>query len=154
MDEHRQASHVTGKLKEGMRMTRIVMLGLAGVTLASAVLSAAPAHADYGWVAVAKSPSRESLDWAGGTSRTQYAAEAEALQNCARLQRASDCAVLASGPNCVAVAWDASEPLNLAYGAVGNMPAAAINAAVAAAGPLANDPSVRCSYGTYSPGSY
>jgi hypothetical protein len=77
-----------------------------------------------------------------------------ALQNCALLQNASDCIVLASGPNCVAVAWDVAEPLNNAYAAVGDTPAAAISAAVAAAGPFANDPSVRCSYLTQSEGSY
>jgi Domain of unknown function (DUF4189) len=133
---------------------RIRIVGLAGATVATGLLCAAPAHAEPGWVAVAKSPLRESLDWAGGLGHTRFSAEAEALRQCAVLQRASDCAVLASGPNCVAVAWDAAQPLNLAYGAVGDTPAAAINAAVATAGPFANDPSVRCSYATYSPGAY
>jgi hypothetical protein len=123
-----------------------------GATVGWSVLFANPAQADVGWVAVAKSPSRESLDWAAGPGRTQVDTEAQALQNCTRLQRANDCSVLASGPNCVAVAWDGAEPLNHAYGAVGDTPAEAINAAVAAAGPLANGPEVRCSYTSYSPG--
>ena len=114
--------------------------------MATGLSVSSPAHAGYGWVAVAKSPSRESLDWAGGRNTTQYAVEAEALRNCAALENAGDCQVVASGPNCVAIAWDASEPLNLAYGALGGTPAAALNAAVAAAGPFANDPEVRCSY--------
>ena len=138
-----------------MKRTKgIGIVGLAGATLASGILFAAPARADNGWVAVAKSPFRESLDWAGGPNRTQYDTEAEALQHCAVLQRANDCSLLASSPNCVAVAWDAAQPLNRAYGAVGDTPSAALNAAVAAAGPYANDPQVRCSYATYSPGSY
>jgi hypothetical protein len=133
-------------------MTRSSLLGLAAATVVSGLLTAAPAHADSGWVAVAKSPWRESLDWAGGAD--PYGAQMQALQNCAILQNASDCMVLASGPNCVAVAWDVAEPLNNAYAAVGDTPAAAISAAVAAAGPFANDPSVRCSYLTQSEGSY
>jgi hypothetical protein len=132
--------------------TRLGLLGLAAATVASGFLTAAPAQADSGWVAVAKSPWRESLDWAGGAG--PYGAEMQALQNCALLQNASDCMVLASGPNCVAVAWDVAEPLNNAYAAIGDTPAAAISAAVAAAGPFANDPSVRCSYLTQSQDYY
>lgn len=134
-------------------LTRI--LGFTGLTIAigaSGVVFANPASAEAGWVAVAKSPEKESLDWAAGPGRTQQDAEAQALQNCARLQRAADCTLLASGPNCVAVAWDGAEPLNNAYAAVGDTPASAINAAVAAAGPLANGPEVRCSFAAYSPG--
>jgi hypothetical protein len=132
--------------------TRLGLLGLAAATVMSGFLTAAPSQADSGWVAVAKSPWTEALDWAGGAG--PYGAEMQALQNCAVLQNASDCMVLASGPNCVAVAWDVAEPLNNAYGAIGDTPAAAISAAVAAAGPFANDPSVRCSYLTQSQGYY
>lgn len=102
------------------------------------------AQAEYGWVAVASSPSRESLDW--DVNVNQYAAEARALARCAVLQRADNCAIVGSGPNCVAVAWDVDEPLNHPYGAAADTSADAITAAVAAAGPFANDPSVRCSY--------
>ena len=102
-----------------MRMRRVVKAGLAGATVATGLSVSSPEHAGYGWVAVAKSPSRESLDWAGGRNTTQYAVEAEALRNCAALENAGDCQVVASGPNCVAIAWDASEPLNFAYGALG-----------------------------------
>lgn len=117
-----------------------------GLIMGAAVYVAAPATADGGWVAVAKSPSRESLDWAGGPNRSQVDAEVSALRQCARLQHATDCYLVASGPNCVAVAWDVAEPLNRAYGAVGVTPAAALSAAEAAAGPFANEPEVRCSY--------
>jgi hypothetical protein len=123
-----------------------VCLLVAGLIVGTALTSAAPATADGGWVAVAKSPSRESLDWAGGPNRSQADAERSALLQCARLQRASDCYLVASGPNCAAVAWDVAEPLNNAYGAVGLTPAAALGAAEAAAGPFANGPEVRCSY--------
>lgn len=117
-----------------------------GLLTVTAVGAARPARADGGWVAVAKSPSRESLDWAGGPDRSKAEAEVAALQQCARLQRATDCYLVASGPSCAAVAWDVAEPLNNAYGAVGLTPAAALSAAEAAAGPFANGPEVRCSY--------
>ena len=47
------------------------------------------------------------------------------------------CRVLASGPNCVAVAWDINQPLNRPYGAAADTPAAALNAAISAAGAFA-----------------
>ena len=118
----------------------------AAVLSCSAVTVAAPAAADTGWVAVAKSPSREALDWGGGPGRTQFDAEMAALQLCAQMQQAVDCYVVASGPNCAAVAWDVAEPLNNVFGAIGVTPAAALRAAETAAGPFANDPEVRCSY--------
>lgn len=127
-------------------MNRLMPLLVAGLSVAGGLLAVVPAQADSGWIAVAKSPLRESLDWAGGSGRDRYDAEAEALGNCAVLQNASDCIILGSGPGCVAVAWDASEPLNVAYAAEGVTPATAITAAVGLAGPFANDPSVRCSY--------
>lgn len=116
------------------------------VLLATAVTVSAPASADVGWIAVAKSPSQEALDWGGGPGRTQVEAETAALLLCARMQQARDCYLVASGPNCVAVAWDVSEPLNIAFGGIGDIPAAALSAAEAAAGPFANAPEVRCSY--------
>lgn len=127
---------------------------VAGLSVAGGLAAAVPAQADSGWIAVAKSPSRESLDWAGGSGSNRHDAEAEALEHCAILQNAGDCIVLGSGPGCVAVAWDASEPLNVAYAAEGVTPATAITAAVALAGPFANDPSVRCSYFEASWGVY
>ncbi|TBH27853.1 MULTISPECIES: DUF4189 domain-containing protein [Mycolicibacterium] len=123
--------------------TIVLATGLLSVGMA---VTASPAAADPGWIAVAKSPSHEALDWGGGPGSSQAQAEAEALQLCARLQPAGNCYVVASGPACVAVAWDISEPLNLAWGGVGPTPAAALHAAQAAAGPFANDPEVRCSY--------
>ena len=123
--------------------TIVLATGLLSVGMA---VTAIPAAADPGWIAVAKSPSHEALDWGGGPGSSQAEAEAEALQLCARLQPAGNCYVVTSGPACVAVAWDISEPLNLAWGGVGPTPAAALHAAQAAAGPFANDPEVRCSY--------
>lgn len=114
-----------------------------GASVVSAV-QCPSAQAEYGWVAVAGSPSRESLDWDINVS--QDSAEYLALRRCSVLQRADNCVIVASGPNCVAVAWDVDEPLNHPYGAAADTPADAITAAVAAAGPFANDPSVRCSY--------
>lgn len=121
----------------------LVSVGLSLTTLAFGPL----AGADVGWIAVAKSPGRESIDWGGGAGFTAMDAEAAALRLCARMQQFSgECYLVASGPNCAAVAWDVSEPLNIAFGGVGDTPASAISAAVAAAGPFANAPEVRCSY--------
>ena len=93
---------------------------------------------------MAASPSRESLDWASGPDRG--VAESRALLQCAHLQQASNCLVLASGPDCVAVAWDAGEPLNRPYGAAAGSSQEAVVAAMSAAGFTANDPSVRCTW--------
>src|SRR4249919_1726625 len=95
------------------RLTGIV----AGAALVGGLLSAPPAHADGGWVAAASSPSHEQMDFAWGID--QAAAESRALAQCAKLQRASDCLLLASGPDCLAVAWDGDEPINHAHGASG-----------------------------------
>jgi hypothetical protein len=151
---HRRSVGIT----RAMALAAVLTGAVGGTTVAHGEATPPPTPLDRygvsGWIAVAKSSSKESLDWAGGPGRAQYDTETEALQNCAQLQWASDCIVLASGPNCVAVAWDAAEPLNRAYGAVGDTHAAALNAAVAAAGAFSNDPEVRCSYATYSPGAH
>jgi hypothetical protein len=115
------------------------------LTVVAGAVWPAPAWADFGWAAAASSPSREEVDWAWSPATSSFAAEAQALQNCAVKQNASDCVVVASGPNCVAVAWDVSEPLNRAHGGVGVTRDAALSAAVAVAGPLANDLAARCS---------
>jgi hypothetical protein len=119
------------------------LLGL-GLLIVAAVVVAAPSSASTGWIAVAKSPAHEALDWGKGNTRAD--AEVAALQLCAQMQPVGDCYLLASGPLCAAVAWDISEPLNIAFGAIGDTPALALNAAVASAGPFANGPEVRCSY--------
>ncbi len=118
---------------------------------ALAIDPAASARAGYGWVAVANSSSRESLDW--NTNFNQQAAETTALRQCTALQNANNCRILASGPNCVAVAWNTNQPLNRPYGTAADTPAAALNAAIAAAGAFANDPTVRCSYLSQQPSS-
>jgi hypothetical protein len=60
--------------------------------------------------------------------------------------RASDCLLLASGPDCVAVAWDADHPINHAHGVSAGGPEVVRQGAMAAAGPYANDPEVRCTW--------
>jgi hypothetical protein len=110
----------------------------------SALAFAPVVKADAGWVAVAGSPSRESLDWAYGPDR--FTAESKALAQCARLQNASNCVVLASSTACVATAWDVSEPLNRAFGATGFTTQEAVQAAMSEAGHYANDPTVRCTW--------
>lgn len=121
------------------------------LALITAAAGLPTAHADSRWLAVASSLSREALDWNIGVSR--QTAEIRALQQCAVLQEADDCRILASGPNCVAVVWDASQPLNRPFAVAADTSAAALSAAVASAGHFANDPSVRCSYMPYGPPS-
>lgn len=77
---------------------------------ALAIEPAASAHATDNWIAVANSPSREAPDWNNNVNR--QAAETMALRLCAVLQKANNCRILTSGPNCVAVAWNADQPLN------------------------------------------
>ena len=118
-------------------------IGVAGVAMTVAALWAAPrAAADDGWVAVANSPNHEQQDWAYGPD--QVTAEANVLAQCAVLQRADDCRVLAVSTDCVATAWDVSEPLNRIYAGSGGGPEAAARGAIAAAGPYAHDLQVRC----------
>jgi len=117
---------------------------VAGAAVASYALAAPPAHADDGWVAVASSPSHEQVDFAYGPD--QATAESRVLALCAVRQRASDCLLLASGPDCVAVAWDADHPINHAHGVSGGGPEVVRQGAIAAAGRYANDPEVRCTW--------
>ena len=120
-------------------------IGVAGVAMSVAALcSAPPAVADDGWVAVANSPNHEQQDWAYGPD--QFTAEANVLAQCAVLQRADDCRVLAVSTDCVATAWDVSEPLNRIYAGSGGGPEAAARGAIAAAGPYANDLQDRCTW--------
>lgn len=121
------------------------LAGIVGLTaLAGGVLLAAPAHADGGWVAAASSPSHEQMDFAWGID--QAAAESRVLAQCATLQRASDCLLLASGPDCVAIAWDGDQPINHAHGTSGGGREVVVQAAMAFAGPYANDIQSRCSW--------
>jgi hypothetical protein len=120
-----------------------------GAVAVATLVCAPSAHADGGWLAVANSPTREAADWAGGKSATQYVSESQARQKCAVRENANDCSVVASGPNCVAIAWYVSQPMNRINGGIGDTPATALAAAVAAAGPMANDPTVHCSYETH-----
>lgn len=119
-------------------------VGLSAAAAVFSVLTAPHAHADDGWVAVANSPNHEQQDWAFGPD--QATAAARALAQCAVLERADDCRVLAVSTDCVATAWDAAEPLNRIYAGSGGGPEAAVAGAVAAAGPYANDVRVRCTW--------
>lgn len=123
-------------------------IGAAGAVGALAILTAPGARADDGWVAVANSPNHEQQDFGYGPDQTT--AEANALSQCTRMQRADDCRILAVSTDCVATAWDVSEPLNRIYAGSGGGPEAAIRGAVAAAGPYANDVQVRCTWGPRS----
>jgi hypothetical protein len=129
-------------------VTARVISIIAGAAFAASVFWAPSAHADGGWEAVASSPSHEQTDYAWGID--QAAAESLALARCAQLERASDCLLLASGPDCVAIAWDGDEPINHAHGVSGGGRDVVIPAAMAAAGPLANDPDARCSWEPHS----
>ncbi len=117
---------------------------VAGAVLAGSVALAAPAHADGGWVAAANSPSHEQMEFAWGID--QAGAESRALAQCVQVERASDCQLLASGPDCLAVAWDGDQPINHAHGVSGGGREAVVRAAIAAAGPYANDIQSRCSW--------
>jgi hypothetical protein len=119
--------------------------GAAVVAFWSLSIWVAPvSHAEGGWVAVANSPGHEQQDWS--IRPDQASAESAALAQCALLQRASDCRIVASGPDCVATAWDAAQPINQLHAASGGGPEVVVRAAMMAAGPTANDPAVRCSW--------
>lgn len=127
--------------------------GSVAVAVLTAALSTAPiSRADGGWVAVANSPSHEQQDFGYGPD--QATAERNALAQCAALERAGDCRILAVSTDCVATAWDAAQPLNRIYAGSGGGPEAAVQGAKAAAGPYANDVQVRCTWWSRSgPGS-
>lgn len=129
----------------GRSVLKRFLLGVGVMVAVTAGTLAAPvARADDGWVAVANSPDHEQQDWAFGPDAATAAASA--LAQCAAYQRADDCRVLAVSTDCVATAWDVSEPLNRIYAGFGGGPDAAIAGAVAAAGPYANDVQVRCTW--------
>lgn len=131
------------KRKRGARGSAVLAPHLVALE-ALATLLAAPATADDGWVAIASSPTHEQLDWDFGPDANT--AIVKAINQCALIQKADDCFVLAASPDCVAVAWDAAEPLNRPHAASGSSPEAALQAARAAAGPEANDPTVVCTW--------
>lgn len=120
------------------------LVGVAFASIAAVLLTAPPAAADDGWVAVAHSPSHEQQDFGYGPD--QATAVLNAMAQCAQLERAGDCRVLASSPDCVATAWDATEPINQLYAASGGGPEVVSRAAAALAGPYANDVAVRCTW--------
>jgi hypothetical protein len=83
------------------------------------------------------------MDWRIGGN--PEAAISGVLAQCASLEQANDCQLLAVGP-CVAVAWDGDQPINHAHGAAADTRDAALAEAVAEAGRLANQPESRCSW--------
>ena len=110
-----------------------------------ALVSGIPtAHADENWIAAANSPNREQLEWMRGRDRT--AVVLVVLEQCARLEQADDCRVLAVTTDCIATAWDVAEPLNHVYAVPGPSPEVVRQAAMAAAGPHANDVIVQCTW--------
>jgi hypothetical protein len=60
---------------------------------------------------VASPPGHEQAELVWGID--QATAESDALAQGAALERASDCELLASGPDCVAIAWDRSQPITM-----------------------------------------
>jgi hypothetical protein len=133
-----------------MRITTALTGTLTAVGIGAATLAgASPGHAEGGWVTAASSPSHEQLDWAWGID--QAAAESKAMAQCAVLQRASDCLLLATGPDCVAIAWDGDQPINHAHGMSGGGREVVLRAAIASAGPYANDSEIRCSWDYSNP---
>ena len=118
--------------------------GIAAAAFAAAVLTAPSAHADDGWVAVANSPRHEQQDFGYGPD--QATAELNALAQCAQLERADDCRVLAVSTDCVASAWDGAQPLNQLHAVSGGGPDVVRQGAIAVAGPYANDVQVRCTW--------
>ena len=119
-------------------------IGVVAAVMAAAVLSAPVAGADDGWVALANSPNHEQQDWGYGPDRVT--AELNALTQCAQIERATDCRVLAVSTDCVASAWDDAQPINQLHAVSGGGPEVVRRAAIAAAGPYANDVQVRCTW--------
>ena len=115
-----------------------------GATVGATLSGMPAAHAAETWIAVANSPNREQLEWVRGRDRT--AVVVVVLEQCARLEQADDCRLLAVSTDCIATAWDVAEPLNHLYAVPGPNPEAARQAAIAAAGPHANDVTVQCTW--------
>ena len=125
---------------------------IAFAVIAGTVLVTPRAYADDGWVAVANAPNHEQQDFGYGPD--QATAESNALSQCALMQRAGDCRVLAVSTDCVATALDVNEPLNRIHAGAGGGPEAAARGALATAGPYANDLQVRCTWWSHNqPGS-
>ena len=115
-----------------------------GAAVVALVWGTPAAHADETWIAVANSPNREQLEWVRGRDRT--AVMLVVLEQCARLEQADDCRVLAVSTDCIATAWDVAEPLNHVYAVPGTSPEIVRQAAMTAAGPHANDVTVQCTW--------
>lgn len=113
-----------------------------GATVGATLSGMPAAHADETWIAVANSPNREQLEWVRG--RDRMAVVAVVLEQCARLEQADDCRVLAVSTDCIGTAWDVAEPLNHVYAVPGPSPEIVRQASMAAAGPHANDVTVQC----------
>jgi hypothetical protein len=122
-----------GPAQKGQRMrTQMAALAFANGALALGIGLAGPAvaDADY-WAAVAASPSTGESEFANGPNGKQ-ATESAALSGCAAEQgNPTDCAVVASSPQCVALATNPGNYIAYAGGS-GATRDAASSAAIAA----------------------
>ena len=108
--------------------TGTVVVGVGIGLLALGIDLAGPAAADSGWATLAASPSTGDANFAWGPNG-QQTAESDALSRCAA-KKHSDCVIVASSAQCVALATSPSN--TLAYGGgTGATVEAASNAAVA-----------------------
>ncbi|HEY7051193.1 MAG TPA: DUF4189 domain-containing protein [Mycobacterium sp.] len=99
---------------------------------------AVPAHAAGTWAAIAYSASSDYWHIAWGPA-TESAAEQRAIQGCS--DRGNDCQIVASSPNCVALADDGSS----VHGGVGTTQQAAANDALSRSGAGAHIEVAKCS---------
>jgi hypothetical protein len=127
---------------------RAIFLVVASAAAVGAALismfSAPSAHATAKWVATANSPSHEQIEFAWGMDQAD--AESRVMAQCAQNERADDYQLLASGPDCVGIAWDGDQPINHVHAVSGGGRDVVIQGATAAAGPHANGAEARCSW--------
>jgi hypothetical protein len=121
----------------------IAIAASVGAALMS-LFSAPSAHATAKWVATANSPSHEQIEFAWGMDEAD--AESRVMAQCAQVERADDCQLRASGPDCVGIAWDGDQPINHVHAVSGGGRDVVIQGAIAAAGPHANSAEARCSW--------
>jgi hypothetical protein len=86
-------------------MNRFVLTAAASVGLSVGL--AAPAPAAGTWAAIANSPSKQQY-WAAFGPLTKNQAEQKAVQRCNAGYHVTDCLVVASSADCVAVSTDSS----------------------------------------------
>jgi hypothetical protein len=102
-------------MKSGVQFVMLPVVVALAAAAGAAVISAAPAHADPGWVTFVFSPSTWNLSQVWGP-RDQASAEQAAMSAC-RNAGASDCQIVASSGDCAAFvkngdSWNAATGLN------------------------------------------